>query len=202
MCENNEYNKNSRKFYFSSGVIGRDSDKNSRWYLAHILPSASKSQQGLSINVKHPDVSAANELRMTVDASGTSDIHVSHPEAWSSAIGIGPFRSTGWKATSSNANGTQLTNKITGLNKGVYLCIATSPVLSANLLMSFTGTPGLESNTYFTGSTSSTNVRLLPIYSDNTSIWIQSSASTSCNFTYTERGELRVIRLRTNPNTD
>lgn len=202
-CKNNQYNKDSIKYYYSSGIVGQDSDGASRWYLGHMLPSSSKTLQGLCIEVARPGINNKNALGIYLDASGNREIIVSDSKPWSSAIGLGPFRSVTWTATKSAANAVQLTNKITGLSPGVYLCVVTLPIATSdNFLMTFAGSPNIENNTYFTGKTNQTCIKLLPIYNNNTSLWIASAQSFECSFSNLERGGLRVFKLRDNPHID
>lgn len=105
---------------------------------------------------------------------------------------IGTVYTATWKASSSSANATQLTNKLT-LPAGTYIIIAKMPYIS---VAPFTVDLNINS-----GADRDVNLYLgqmgtwVKEFSQTTDVWLISHTGGSCNFTYTERGGISAVRV-------
>lgn len=104
-----------------------------------------------------------------------------------------------WTANASSANLQRLTNSI-DLTPGTYLIIATFPTLSAaNFVASLVleNTSALYDNAIISGPSWFAKP-ILTAFSGNSRVYLASAQGAACNFSNTERGSLRAVKLSSN----
>lgn len=98
-----------------------------------------------------------------------------------------------WTATSSAANNTQLTEKIT-LPKGIYLVFLSLPNVAGSVVSTgLYNTLGLSIPLYVTQA-NGTGCRPVRVESEN-SFWIASTTSQTMTFSYLERGYIQALKI-------
>ena len=111
---------------------------------------------------------------------------------------VGEYYSATWTANSSNANDAYLTDTVT-IPPGTYIITVKYPSVSTTCWTSVKYGSGvgtlLDSYSVFCGGSSSSNAFVITIPSEFT-IWVASSMSSSCTYTYKERGGLRAVRIK------
>lgn len=100
---------------------------------------------------------------------------------------IGTVYTASWTATSSSAANTQLTGSIS-LPAGTYIVVLVSPVLSAQCAIGFAGITAVF------GQNGDSKTSILTV-TTTTTVLARSGQSASVNFTYTERGFLKAVRI-------
>ena len=95
-----------------------------------------------------------------------------------------------WTATSSNAYGTLLTQKVT-VPPGTYIITASLPTISTNTFMA-----GIEpsANTYINGPMY-TKASFVMQLASSSQLYMISSGSTACTFSNLGRGGLTALRI-------
>jgi hypothetical protein len=109
---------------------------------------------------------------------------------------IGRQKVIDWTADSSNATNVQLTTKAT-LNKGTYIAVGSTPITSANMVYSIASSAALNATLpkFTNAGSQSLLVFTFKVVTDGTEVWLITSASTQCTYTYKDRGGLWIIRV-------
>ena len=105
---------------------------------------------------------------------------------------IGTILHAAWTATSSSANGTNLTNEIT-LTPGIYIINISIPTASQTLAYMLSNLSS-ENDKYWSAVSMGTITAIFEIESTTTTR-VRSAASTSVTFSVIERGHLEAIRI-------
>lgn len=98
--------------------------------------------------------------------------------------------SAAWTATSSNAYGTLLTQKVT-VPPGTYIVTASLPTISTSTYMA-----GIEpsADTYINGPMY-TKTSFVMQFASSTQLYMISAGSTACTFSNLGRGGLKALRI-------
>lgn len=95
-----------------------------------------------------------------------------------------------WTATSSNAYGTQLTQKVT-VPPGTYIVSASLPTISTGTFMA--GIDPMSDN--FVNGPMYTCASFLARFTSSTQLYLKAGGSTSCTFSNLARGGLKALRI-------
>ena len=106
--------------------------------------------------------------------------------------GIGTTYTASWTATSSNGNNQRVTASLT-LPAGTYIFSIKCPVVSQNTV-AFSIVPiGLQTGGWFgAGQVVTTTIYTL---AEPTTVYVATDMSQATNYTYTERGYLKAVRI-------
>lgn len=101
-----------------------------------------------------------------------------------------------WKSNSSTGNLQRLTDSIE-LTAGTYLIVASFPTISTSSFvasMCLESTGGMYDNTLISGG-SWTGKAIITAFSNTQKVYLASAQGITCNFSNTERGSIRAIKL-------
>lgn len=111
---------------------------------------------------------------------------------------VGKYYNASWIATSSSANEVRLTNILTNLPVGTYIALCKLPATSTgSFLMSLfmSGATTILDNVLGSLNSQQVSTRIVRVTSASNSIYLKSSQSSACTFTYLGRGGLSLVRL-------